>query len=302
MAFFDKITQPVVLKEDSSLDEQLRQLTEFSQKSLPIDIHKQVEEEIRCIKAGIKGEEQLLYELKNSHIPMFILRDLCIEADNMSAQIDFVIITRKLFFVIECKNLYGNIEVDSNGNFIRTIQYGNSFKEEGIYSPITQNQHHLDLIRHIRQKDRNFFMKKLVQFSFNYFYRSVIVLTNPQTILNTKKAPKKILDKVVRADQLIEYIKKEEAKSKEFGESEAGMCRFAQRFLSMHKKQNKDYAQEYLNKATESTSIKTEGKPPICPICGIPMAIKIARRGQYAGEPFWGCTNYPKCEHIVNLS
>jgi hypothetical protein len=301
MALFDKMTQPVVLKEDSSLNEQLRQLTELSQKSLPINIHKLVEDEIRCIKAGINGEEQLLYELKNSHIPMFILRDLCLDEDGMFAQIDFVIITRKLFFIIESKDLQGNIEIDSNGNFIRTMQYDNSFREEGIYSPITQNQHHLDLLRHIRQKNRNFLMKKLVKLFFNCFNRSVIVLTNSQTILNAKKAPKKILDKVVRADQLIEYIKKEESKSIVPGESEAVMHQFAQKFLSMHKKQNKDYAQEYLNKVTKITSIATEDNPPICSICGAPMIIKMARRGRYAGEPFFGCTNYPKCENIVNL-
>lgn len=38
---------------------------------------------------------------------------------------------------IECKNLYGNIEVDSQGNFTRTVSYGKYYKKEGIYSPIT---------------------------------------------------------------------------------------------------------------------------------------------------------------------
>jgi hypothetical protein len=203
-------------------------MTELSKKPLPADICKQFEEDIRCIKAGIKGEERLLYELKNSHIPMFILRDICIEEDNMSAQIDFVIVARNLSFVIECKNLYGNIEIDSNGNFIRTMQYGKRFQKEGIYSPITQNQRHIDLIQHIRQKDKNFLMKKIVKVAFNYFYRSVVVLTNPQTVLNTEKAPKEIIDKVIRADRLIEYIKKEESKTIGRDSSEAEMCNFAQ--------------------------------------------------------------------------
>jgi hypothetical protein len=298
MAFFDKMTQPVILKEDSSLDEQLRQLTELSKKSLPADIRKQIEEDIRCIKAGKNGEEKLLYELKNSHIPMFVLRDICIEADDMSAQIDFVIIARNLSFVIECKNLYGNIEIDSNGNFIRTMQYGKRFQKEGIYSPITQNQRHVDLIQHIRQKDKNFLVKKIVKVAFDYFYRSVVVLTNPQTVLNTEKAPKEIIDKVIRADRLIEYIKKEESKIIGFDSSEAEMCNFAQRFLALHKNQDRDYTQKYL----KSASVITEDNHPTCSKCGAPMTIQTAKKGQYAGKKFFGCSNYPKCRNIVNLS
>ena len=131
--FEEKMTEPVILKENSSLDEQLRQLTEFLQKPLSADIREQVEQDIRCIKAGIAGENKLLFELKNSHIPMFVLRDIYIEDGDLSAQIDFFVVTRKLLFVIECKELYGNIEIDSKGNFIRTVQYGKHFQKEFIH-------------------------------------------------------------------------------------------------------------------------------------------------------------------------
>jgi four helix bundle suffix protein len=35
---------------------------------------------------------------------------------------------------------------------------------------------------------------------------------------------------------------------------------------------------------------------PECPNCGKPMAKRIARKGQKAGQPFWGCTGYPDCK------
>ncbi|HAR96894.1 MAG TPA: restriction endonuclease [Deltaproteobacteria bacterium] len=38
--------------------------------------------------------------------------------------------------------------------------------------------------------------------------------------------------------------------------------------------------------------------PPTCPVCGGNMKKRIARRGKHTGEPFWGCTNYPKCRAI----
>ena len=75
---------------------------------------------------------------------LVVLQDICIRAkDGRKAQIDFVIVTSKLMILLECKNLVGNIEIDSKGNFIRTIQYGKRYWKEGIYSPITQNERHM---------------------------------------------------------------------------------------------------------------------------------------------------------------
>ncbi|WP_224983843.1 restriction endonuclease [Geomonas agri] len=34
---------------------------------------------------------------------------------------------------------------------------------------------------------------------------------------------------------------------------------------------------------------------PQCPKCGAAMQIRVARKGGNAGQKFWGCSNYPKC-------
>ena len=48
--------------------------------------------------------------------------------------------------MIECKNLVGDIEVNSNGDFIRKLTYGRRVIKNGIYSPITQNRRHLERV------------------------------------------------------------------------------------------------------------------------------------------------------------
>ena len=35
---------------------------------------------------------------------------------------------------------------------------------------------------------------------------------------------------------------------------------------------------------------------PLCPRCESPMVLRTARRGANAGEQFWGCSTYPKCQ------
>ena len=105
MGLFDKIKEPMILKEDSSAKAQLNELEQLLVTVIDPKIKTLLENDIAAIKAGIFGEDTLLYELKNSHIPMFVLHDLYLQYEDLSAQIDFLIITRKRQFVVECKNL-----------------------------------------------------------------------------------------------------------------------------------------------------------------------------------------------------
>jgi hypothetical protein len=38
---------------------------------------------------------------------------------------------------------------------------------------------------------------------------------------------------------------------------------------------------------------------PTCPKCGIQMVERVAKKGQNAGQSFFGCPNYPKCREII---
>jgi restriction system protein len=33
----------------------------------------------------------------------------------------------------------------------------------------------------------------------------------------------------------------------------------------------------------------------LCPLCGSKMVLRTAKRGNHAGEQFYGCTAFPKC-------
>lgn len=44
---------------------------------------------------------------------------------------------------------------------------------------------------------------------------------------------------------------------------------------------------------------RPERGPPRCPKCGILMVERVAKRGERAGERFFGCANYPKCRETA---
>lgn len=38
---------------------------------------------------------------------------------------------------------------------------------------------------------------------------------------------------------------------------------------------------------------------PVCPKCAVPMVRRVAKKGQNAGQSFFGCPNYPRCREIT---
>lgn len=190
-------------------------------------------EEIQKYKYGIQGENKILYELKNSHIPMYILHDINLEYKDYKAQIDFIILTKKNYYIIECKNLYGNISIDNKGNFYRI----NNKNKVGIYNPITQLDRHVNIIRRYIEDRNNFIGKLIVKKIFDSMYHGIVVLANDNTVVEDKYAPKTVKNKVIRADQLIEYIKYIEKNTDSYASSEKDIISSCNNILALCKKE-----------------------------------------------------------------
>ena len=254
MDFLNRMKEPVFLKESSSAEIQLEKLKQLEPLLNP-EGQAIIRQDIKCLEYGIIGEKNIAFELKNSHMPIYILHDIYLEDGDLNAQIDYLVITRKVSVIIECKNLYGNIEINSAGDFIRTMEFGGKRKKEGIYSPITQNKHHLELLKKMKsERGKNIVAKMMIERYFDDLNKSVVVLANPKTVLNAKYAKKEVRDKVIRADQLVNYIKALYDKSKELAETDKGLLDLAKSYLSLHKDVEKDYTAKY-----DRYRIKEEG-------------------------------------------
>lgn len=242
--FNKKQTEPVFLKEDSDAERELEVL-----KALAPNLNQEGKEllaqHIRTVEAGIEGEKRIAFELKNSHMPIYVLHDLYLEDGDLSAQIDYMIFTRKICFVVECKNLYGNIEIDYEGNFIRTVKYGKYFNKERIYSPITQNQRHLELLKKILKGQKGILLRMFFDSVFVSSYIPVVVLANSKSVLNARYAKKEIKQQVIYVDQLIQYMKDTYNKSDTMIFNDKDMRVWAESFLLMHKPVEKDYVARY---------------------------------------------------------
>lgn len=247
MLFKDKLKEPVIYKGSNKAVEELNQIQEY----LKEHNDKELEKKARLIQYGIDGEKNILFELKNSHFPMYVLHDVYMVDHDLSAQIDYIIITPSMVYFIECKNLIGTIMIDAMGNFTREYTYNGKIIKEGIYSPITQSQRHLDLYKSLRAKRQGTIMKFIYDKTFSNNFKSLVVLANPKSILKSRYAPKEIKDKVVKADQLIDYIKRHEQSA---FRNQKDMIELVDIFLSYHQDKEIQSIQKENNSVIEENN------------------------------------------------
>jgi|LGVF01.2.fsa_nt_gb hypothetical protein len=251
MSVFNKLNKPIFLKEDSDTQEYIKEL-----KRIELNATESTKSEIsRRIK--IANDEKFVEKnieeaLKNSEIPMYVLHDIHLEIDNISAQIDYLVITRKAIFIMKCKNLFGDIDIDPQGNFIRKYEWNQDMVKEEIESPLRDNSKTLEILKRIRiESKRNPLSRLIFERFFQGYYKTLLVLGNPKTQLNAKFAKQEIKDKVIRLDQLIGYINHTIQKNKQVELNDKEMKCIAENILSFNRSTNTDYAKDYEGLCTQ---------------------------------------------------
>ena len=217
---------------------------------------------------------------------------------------------------------------------MRTYELLGKKVKEGIYSPITQNERHMRVLKEIRKDSKsNIVSKQLFEKNFSNVYKSLVVLANPKMYLNAKFAGKEVKNQVIRADQLITYMKKVHESMGTADWSEKEMRELAEFYLSKNQPKKSDYSKRYEEVVAEleAQSIKQEIVQPVkekqveskiepvgksnvesdkklevrfeetkerpCPKCGSTLIVRTSKKGHNVGSQFWGCSNFPKCRH-----
>ena len=324
---------PVFLNKGATRSELELRKMEALRSVVPDNKKEDLERDIRLAKAGVAGERKIVFELMNGHYPLVFVHDLCLEHEGLRAQIDFLVVTPYHTVVIECKNLFGDIEIDSTGAFIRAFGRRRGRRREGIYSPVSQNRRHVDLLKALRMAESGPVKRLAQRFVLDEYYQSIVVLANEKTLLKADDAPLEVREQVIRADQLVDYIKRLDAtrSRKDYVETFKGMEARCRRWQEMSSPQGSDLAARYgmasaraaATSSGEGDGLSREGavapsavepRPcksepdaaaavPTCPRCGAPMVLRTARYGARKGKNFWGCSTYGKtrCGGIINV-
>ena len=239
-----KLDTPVMYKEKKD-DSALSKLENLLKQDIPPEVREQITQDIAHLKSGDYGENQVKFALQNSYMPMYILHDVYLQENGLTAQIDFLVITRKLILVIECKNYSSDLQIDKSGQFIITKKDGT---RQSISDPTEQNRRHVDLLCRICPD-----VKKRCY--------PVVVFTDSRSILKTEKAPEAIQKQVIKADKLVNFIRNLHGTLRISDFSDEEMKKYADFFLSKNTENSVDYTAKYQKYIKKKSSVPAKSAP-----------------------------------------
>lgn len=168
--------------------------------------NQELQEELFIVKKGLDGENELSYELSKANIGMYVLRDIKVKYKDLTAQIDYVVITPVFTYYIECKNLVGDITVNDKGDFIRELSINGRKIRKGMYSPLRQVESQREVLKKIWNSKAGNFTKFFASSHFEEYRKVLVVAANHDTILNTQYAPKEMKYQVLKSDSLVRQL------------------------------------------------------------------------------------------------
>lgn len=248
---------------------------------------KLVEDELRMLRAGIKGEQESAYhidfDLRDSEITS-VIHDLRLELGGRVAQIDHLVIHRThKFYVLETKSFAHGLKITDEGEFLRWNDWKKTY--EGMPSPIEQNRRHAEVLRYVLEK---------LGYA-NPEIESFILISPTARIDRSKLHP---CPEVVKADQFITAFKKKYLESiSSIGGLFGGLSKalfgdsaevIANQLVRLHKPIAIDYEAKFgiptkIVHSTLAPAVPVE-IPPEQPACSIPVG------------PWGNRTDIPSCK------
>ncbi|MGI6500890.1 MAG: NERD domain-containing protein [Anaerostipes sp.] len=241
---------------------------------------------------GRRGEK--LIKRKLSWVKLFgrngeVLRNVYVPKDDgRTFEIDVVFITQKGIFVIESKNysgwIFGN-EKDANW----TVMLQNKTKNY-FYNPVKQNRAHIKWLGSYLSEEVPLF--SIIVFSERCELKKVTVISEDIPVIKrdrlyatirsiwNKNEDKLTKDKVNEIYEKLRVLTNADEATKQV-HIDAINSRYKKQNLTLPKAEDK---------------LETEKK--ICPRCGAELVFRMAKRGNNAGNQFYGCSAFPKCRYI----
>jgi hypothetical protein len=211
------------------------------------------------------------------------------------------------FYVLESKSYSSGVQINDQGEF--SIWVGR--RSVGIASPIEQNQRHISVLRDLLDALP---MPSRLGIRLNPSLQSYVLVSERATI---KRPAERLAEysSIIKADMLATKIDREvdEAGALKALSSVAKMVSSESiesigRLLVMeHKPQAVNYVakfgleEESIPQAVVDTVHEPAPPPleaPVCEKCGSAMVARVAKRGENAGNEFWGCSRFPACRFV----
>jgi len=203
-----------------------------------------------------------------------LIKDVTLPIENGTTQIDHVIVSVYGVFVVETKNIKGWIFGSPNQPLWTQKIYKHSDK---FQNPLHQNYKHVKTLEQLLGLNDGQ-VHSLVVFVGDSTFKTAMPenVTYGFGYIRYIKSKKQLVLSPVEVKEIINKIE---------------MGRLSPSFKT-HRKH-----------ITHVQKIKSEKQNGVvCHQCGSLMSLREAKSGQNAGKQFWGCSKFPQCRGIVNIT
>ena len=204
------------------------------------------------------------------------IKNVTLPTEDGSTQIDHIIVSKYGVFVVETKNMKGWIFGSPNQKTWTQKIYKHSSK---FQNPLHQNYKHVKTL-------------ELLLGLTDQQIHSVIVFIGDSTFKTDMP------ENVTSGGAYLRFIKSK--KQPVLTESEVNeiKSKIEGGRLVPSFKTNREHVAHVRNIVTE----KVNNNSKVCPKCGSSMVIRESKKGQNIGKKFWGCSSFPKCRTIAEIT
>ena len=265
--------------------------------------------------AGKNGEYLTYNNLKlyERNGGKFLFNSYLPKDDGTTTEIDVILIHSTGIFVIESKNYSGWIFGSENSKtWTQTLPRGKGrSQKERFYNPIMQNNTHIKFLKKII--GNNIPIYSIIAFSERCTLKDITVESSNIKVINRQYIGKtvkqmgnnsihtlsqddiqRIYEMLYPFTQMTEYEKLQHIDNVN-----------AARYGIKKKPVESDASLESENiikfqNTIEDNKAEQDNKLT-CPRCGSELILRTAKKGEHAGEEFYGCSRFPKCRYTKSI-
>jgi predicted RNA-binding Zn-ribbon protein involved in translation (DUF1610 family) len=203
-----------------------------------------------------------------------LIKNVTLPTEDGTTQIDHIIVSKYGIFVVETKNMKGWIFGNPNQNTWTQKIYKHSNK---FQNPLHQNYKHVKTIESLLGLN-------------DQQVHSVVVFVGDSTFKT------ELPENVTYGGGYIRFIKSKKQPVLAKSEVDEIVRKIEEGRLTPSFKTNREHVKHVKHIVSEKKTGNT------CPKCGSPMVLRETKSGQNAGKQFWGCSKFPQCRGIVNVT
>ncbi len=251
------------------------------------------------LNKGLLGEFFTYKYLKSLEGYKRYLFNLYIPKNNgETTELDVVLLHESGIYVFESKNYSGWIfGTESQQYWTQTLPAGRTrSQKKQFYNPILQNKGHLKWLQAFLA-DQTLPFYSYIVFSDRCTLKNVTLTSGKHYVVNRYNLLSAVRQNAAKAGIQLSTGKIDALFEKLYPLTQVDEAR-----KIMHIRNIQQKAQNNTSQIPPTTTATPNTEKAVCPRCGGKLVMRVASRGNNQGKKFWGCSNYPKCKYIKNLS